>query len=125
MYKMSALIGCCMVLVFFTGCYYDKADQVYPVNGGTCDTSVVRLSVELESIMAAHCYACHGGTADLGGGIQLQVYDYIKAYADNGLLLSSLTHDGGASNMPKDAAKLSDCDISKFRIWIDAGAPQN
>ena len=61
MYKMSALIGCCMVLVFFTGCYYDKADQVYPVNGGTCDSSVVRLSVELESIMAAHCYACHGG----------------------------------------------------------------
>ena len=118
-----AVIGIGMLLM--TGCYYDKADQVYPVDGGSCDTSVVRLSVELDAIMSAHCYACHGGTADLGAGIQLQDYELLKIYADNGVLYSSISHDGGASNMPKGAPKLSDCDIAKFRIWIEDGAPNN
>lgn len=119
------LAGLSMGLLLLSGCYYDKADQVYPVEDGSCDTSVVRLSVELDAIMAQHCYSCHGGTADLGGGIQLQNYDYIKAYADNGILYSSISHDGGASNMPKGAPKMSDCEITKFRVWIDAGAPNN
>ncbi|MEP7318832.1 MAG: hypothetical protein ABI921_08815 [Panacibacter sp.] len=115
---------CCILLIAFTGCYYDKADLAYP-KPPACDTTNVRLSVELQSIMEENCFSCHGGTAELGAYIQLEDYATIKDYADFGLLLSSLTQDGTTSAMPKGAAKLSDCDINKFDAWIKKGAPQN
>ncbi|NNV55286.1 hypothetical protein [Limnovirga soli] len=110
-------------LIFFNSCYYDKADVVYPAV--TCDTTTVRLSVELENIMAASCYSCHSGTADLGGGIVLTDYATIKDYADFGILMSCLIQDGSTSAMPKGGAKLSDCEINKFSAWVNRGAPQN
>lgn len=118
------VIGLSLLTIFTTGCYYDKADVVYPAP--VCDTTgEVTLSADINNILAANCYTCHGGTADNGGGIPLDQYDVLKAYADNGLLMSAITHDGSTENMPKDAPKLSDCDIAKFRIWIDAGALDN
>jgi mono/diheme cytochrome c family protein len=96
---------------------------VYPAV--TCDTTTVRLSVELENIMAASCYSCHSGTADLGGGIVLTDYATIKDYADFGILMSCLIQDGSTSAMPKGGAKLSDCEINKFSAWVNRGAPQN
>lgn len=107
--------------MFMTGCSNDSEDLAYPA----CDTSNVRLSVELNAIMSASCYSCHGGTAQLGGGIQLQTYSVIRAYALNGRLMGALKHEAGFSQMPKGQSKLSDCEISKFQIWVDAGAPNN
>jgi cytochrome c553 len=109
----------------YTGCYYDKASLVYPSNGNTCDTSAITLSADINNILSASCFSCHGGDAAAGGGIKLEQYSVIKAYADNGRLLSSITQDGGASAMPQGASKLSDCNINKFRAWINNGAPNN
>lgn len=109
----------------YVGCYYDKASLVYPSDGNTCDTSAITLSIDINNILSASCFSCHGGDAASGGGIKLEQYSVIKAYADNGRLLSSITHDGRASAMPQDASKLSDCNINKFRAWINAGAPNN
>ncbi len=118
------VVGLCLTMLIATGCYYDKADIIYPAP--VCDTShAITLSGDINNILSANCYSCHGGTADNGGGIPLDQYDVLKAYADNGILMSAITHDGGAQNMPKDAPKLSDCDIAKFRIWIDSGALDN
>ena len=122
--KVFGFIMCCFLFTGFMGCYYDKADLTYP-KAPACDTTVVRLSVELNDIMVKNCFNCHGGAADLGAGIQLEDYATIKDYADFGLLLSSLKQDGTTSAMPKGAAKLSDCDINKFEAWINRGAPQN
>ncbi len=122
---LSCFFTVASCLFIYTGCYYDKASLVYPDNGTGCDTSTVRLSVELNVIMGSSCFSCHGGTASLGSGIQLEDYTVLKEYADNGILLSSITQDGNASAMPKSGPKLSDCDINKFRAWIDTGAPNN
>lgn len=118
-------LGCCL---FFTlnGCYYDKADQVYPHS--SCDTTNVRLSVELNAIMSANCFRCHSSAnAPVNGGnYNLQDYATIKNAALNGLLLSSILQDNKlAPPMPQDGGKLSDCEINKFAAWIDAGAPNN
>jgi hypothetical protein len=44
---------------------------------------------------------------------------------NSGRLWGALNHQTGFSPMPKDAPKLSDCDLSKIRIWIDDGTPDN
>ena len=125
--KYSLLLGfgvlCAATL---EGCFYDKADQVYP-QPPACDTTTVRLSVELESILSANCYRCHNdANADvLGGGWHLHDYTTMQFFALSGELLGAIEQDGSTSPMPKDGGKLSDCDINKFRAWINRGAPQN
>jgi len=113
-----------MTLVY-AGCYYDKASLVYPATGGDCDTSNVTLSVELNNILAANCNSCHGGNGASGGGIVLDTYNGLHARVLNGDLLSAITQDGKVTPMPEGGVKLSDCDINKFKAWINAGAPNN
>jgi hypothetical protein len=125
--KITGIIflGCCLFFLL-TGCSYDKADQVYPQS--TCDTTNIRLSVELNAIMSANCFRCHSTTnAPINGGnYNLQDYATIKNAALNGLLLSSILQDNKlAPPMPQDGGKLSDCEINKFAAWIDSGAPNN
>ncbi len=55
----------------------------------------------------------------------LDNYAIVKAAAVNGLLLGVITHAPGFAQMPKDAAKLSDCNIAVIRKWINDGAPDN
>lgn len=127
MNKISLLTGGCLLMLFaVTGCYYDKADQVYPQ--AVCDTTrEIKLSVQIDSLLQLHCYSCHSGSADNGGGIPFDVYEVLQAYAENGVLLSAINQDGKATSnyMPKNAAKMSDCEIAMFRIWIESGAPNN
>jgi hypothetical protein len=85
--KEILLLLSCSLLWSLTGCYYDKADQVYPQN--TCDTSNIRLSVELNDILAANCFRCHSSTnAPVNGGnFNLQDYNTLHGLSFNGILL--------------------------------------
>lgn len=115
-----------LVALFFTGCYYDKAELTYPSNGtATCDTTAVKYSVDMLSIMSANCYSCHSGTASSGGGIVLDTYTGLKTYANNGQLLNSVLQNGSVPAMPLGGAMLSACDINKIRAWINKGTPNN
>jgi hypothetical protein len=117
-------LSCCLFFSF-TGCYQHKADLVYPQN---CDTTNVRLSVDLNDIMSVNCYRCHSSSnAPINGGnYNLQDYNTIKNAAVTGLLMSSIQQDNKlAPPMPQDGGKLSDCEISKFKAWIDDGAQNN
>jgi len=40
-------------------------------------------------------------------------------------LLSAITQDGSVPPMPQSGGKLSDCNINKFRAWINSGTPNN
>lgn len=118
-------LSCCLLFAI-SGCQYDKADQVYPQS--TCDTTNIRLSVELNEIMAANCFRCHSAenASISGSNYNLQDYATIKNAALGGLLLSSIMQDNKlAPPMPQDGGKLSDCEISKFVAWINEGAPNN
>ncbi len=73
--------------------------------------------------------ACHSGNAP-EGGILLDNYNNVKASAEietgnYGSLYGTISHASGNSPMPKNADKLSDCNISKIKAWIDQGALDN
>jgi hypothetical protein len=113
--------------IFLQGCYYHKADQVYP---STCDfdSTNVHFSVEITKILDANCKSCHNGTASISG-IDLYDYNVISALALDGnftygTLLSAVMHEGGAPFMPQGGAKLQDCEINKIAAWVHNGAPQ-
>ena len=105
---------------------FDWISQGAQENGcdGACDTTSVTLSGSVRPILELHCTGCHSG-ASPQGGISLVNYSDIKARADDGSLLGSISHDVAWSAMPKNQDKLPDCKIATIRIWIEDGAPDN
>lgn len=116
------LIIAAMVTAFaFTGCYYDTEEELYGTE--VCDTTNTTYSGFIKPLMDAKCVNCHSG-ASPSGQIDLSTYAAIKAQADNGKLYGSIAQLSGYKPMPQ-GGKLSNCDISKVKIWVDRGAPQN
>ncbi len=89
-----------------------------------CDTTNVTYSITVKTIMDNNCMGCHSG-ASPAGGIPITNYSEVKTIAANGSLLGSVEHSGGYSPMPKGMAKLSDCNISQIKIWINDGMQNN
>jgi len=89
-----------------------------------CDTTNVSFKNNVFPIVQTYCLGCHSGSAP-GGGIYLRNYNDLVAVANNGKLMGSIRHDPGYSPMPKNANKLSDCQIATFNIWIKNGTPNN
>ena len=119
------LVG--MVLIFFSACYYDKKDQVYPqVIVTTCDTTNVTYSTTVTGILNANCISCHGSSANsLGGGIVLNTYATLKPYVTNGNLVNSILQNGKVPSMPLNMPKKDDCSINKIVAWVNKGAINN
>lgn len=112
-----ALVLCC------SSCYYNSEEGLY--GSAPCDTSNVRYSVQIIGILSANCFVCHGGDAANGGGNRLSDFTVLQSLALNGHLLASVNHEPGHIPMPKNAAKLPDCQIAQIRTWIRNGAPAN
>lgn len=107
---------------FFTSCYYDKANQVYPING--CDTSNNTYSGAVAPILSANCQGCHN-TNNAGGGVDLSTHAGVQEVALNGRLMGSITWTAGYSRMPQGGSQLSDCDITKINKWVIDSARNN
>jgi mono/diheme cytochrome c family protein len=90
----------------------------------SCDTAVFTYSGAVKNIMQDKCVGCHN-PASLGGNIDLSTYTATKTSALNGKLYGSVAHLAGYSPMPKNSAKLSDCEIKQIQKWVNAGAPNN
>ncbi len=89
-----------------------------------CDTTNVKYSTHIKTLIQNSCQGCHSGTAP-GGGIDLATYAGVKAIADNGKIIGAISHLTGYSAMPKNGNKLTDCQIKMVNIWINQGAPEN
>lgn len=92
-------------------------------NCNVCD-STFTYSGRIKPLIDKWCVGCHAGAA-AGGGYDLTNYDNIKKSTVNNRLLGSLQQLAGYSAMPKDAGKLSECDITAVQKWINAGTPDN
>ncbi len=108
-------------VLFLSSCYYDKEDLLY--GPSTCDTTAVKYSVQIKSILNASCLSCHSGTAAAGGGVKLDSYAALKTAVNNGSFLSSVTR--AVNPMPKGAPRLVECRVAEIRTWIRNGAPDN
>ena len=89
-----------------------------------CDSSQFTYSLSIKTLVQNKCQGCHSGTVPQGG-IDLSTYAGLKARVDDGRLWGAINHAAGFSPMPKNGTKLSDCEISQVRKWIENGAPNN
>ncbi len=119
LFSMLALFG---ILSFFSSCYYDKEEILYPDT--TCDTSAVKYSTSILPVLSSNCISCHGGSTP-SASISLDSYAGVKQQADNGRLWGSVAHSTNYSPMPKNGTQLNACNLAKIRIWLAAGAPNN
>lgn len=91
---------------------------------GSCDTAIFTYSGAVKPIMDNKCVGCHNPT-NPGGNIDLSTYNPVKTTALNGKLYGSVAQQAGYSPMPKNGAKLSDCEIRQIQKWIGAGSQNN
>jgi hypothetical protein len=113
------------ILLVASACYNDTEQELYgtPV----CNLENITYSIDIAPILSKNCYACHSQTTapGNGAGIVLEGYDKVTVAVENGLLIESITHGPDASPMPKNAPKMSDCNINKIEKWIADGALNN
>lgn len=92
--------------------------------GSSCDANVFTYSGAVKTMLETKCVGCHSAT-NPGGNINLSTYASVRTVALNGKLYGSIAHQTGFSPMPKNSAKLSDCEITQVQRWIAAGALNN
>jgi hypothetical protein len=123
---LSLLLAITVLMLVLNSCYYDVASQLYPAGGTTCDTTNVTYFTTIRNILQVNaCLSCHSGSGTIGGNIALDNYNSLKVYVQNGRLYGSMNHNPGYVAMPQGGNKVSDCDLTKVRIWINAGIPNN
>lgn len=117
-----------ILTVIFTAlsvsCYYDTEESLYP-DLGSCDTTNVTYSGSIVPLLDNNCLSCHaaGVAADKGGSIDLDGYQNV--FDNKDYILGSIKHQSPSKPMPKNAAKIKDCLIQQFEIWVADGAPNN
>lgn len=127
---MKYLVLYFFLLIFLfavSSCYYDKGELLYPAsNNAPCTdtTTAVSYSKNVIPLLQAQCYGCHNSNFP-SGNITMGTYTADKSVAQSGKLYGSITYTSGYSAMPKGSAKLSNCQISLIKKWIDAGLPNN
>lgn len=129
MKRTNKLFYFILLLSFFSGCYYDNEEYLYPsVNQNyQCDTTNVSLTLAIMPILESKCLVCHGFTsaAGLGAGINLETYSELKIFVNNGKLEGSVSHLPGYAEMPKGSSKLDNCSLAQISAWINQGALNN
>ncbi len=88
-----------------------------------CDATKFTFAATIQPLINNNCVGCHK-PGSLGGDIDLTSYSLIRVQVDNGKLLGSVTQAVGYSAMPK-GSKLSDCQITQIKSWINTDAPNN
>lgn len=88
-----------------------------------CDSTKFAFAADIEPIFKTACEGCHK-PGSLSGNVNLVGYSNIMIQVNNGRLLGSISQQPGFSPMPK-GGKLSDCQITQIKSWINAGAKNN
>jgi hypothetical protein len=89
----------------------------------SCDPTKFTYAAIVQPIINNQCVGCHK-PGSMSGNIDLSTYSLVKVQVNNGKLLGSISHSVGYSPMPQ-GNKLSDCQITQIKSWIDAGALNN
>ena len=115
------------IIPFFSSCYYDKEELLYPVVVDCEDPLEVSYLEDVEPIINQYCYACHNqaNSGYLGGGLSLDSYDGMQVAVSSKGLLKTIKHESGVTAMPKNGTMLNDCDIQIIETWIVEGTKNN
>lgn len=115
------------VLVGLSACYYDHEAILYGASSNqpcTDTTGTISYAQKVVPILQANCYSCHSGSFPSGNQL-MGTYAADKAMAQSGKLHGTISYATGYSPMPKNATKLSNCQIALIKKWIDQGMLNN
>lgn len=110
-----------MMVINFTGCYYDKAELLY---GGSatinCSTISAKFSTDVNPIIQTKCATagCHNAASAQGGTV---LVTYAQVAAKSALIKQRCVIE---KNMPPTGA-LPPAEIAVIKCWIDSGSPNN
>lgn len=106
-------------------CEYNNLEKMYPaVEECDTDTTAVTYTKDIQAILTKNCgldNSCHqtnGSTSE----IPLTSYADVQNVVVTGQLVSSVTHDGNAADMPKSLPKLEECELNKIIAWVNQGS---
>ncbi len=93
-------------------------------DAGNCDLTNVTYTKSIKPILDTWCTGCHSGGSPQGA-VDLSNYTSVQTYVKNGKLSAAVNWTSGYVAMPYKSNKLSPCNLSKIKTWIDAGALNN
>jgi uncharacterized membrane protein len=118
----ATIIVLAVSLISFSGCYYDKAELLYPNSNATIDCGLItsKFTADIQPIIQQKCATsgCHDSNSAAGGSVLL-TYSQISSAKDR-IMVRAITD----KTMPPSGA-LSIDEISKIKCWITAGALNN
>lgn len=126
MRRPSAIAIALLLIMSITACKKENEENLINKQGGPapCDTTNMKFSINILSILQSNCFSCHGN-GQTNGGINLNDYNNIKLQIDNRNLLNAIKHAPGFTPMPQGLPQLSACDLNKITAWINSGASDN
>jgi hypothetical protein len=114
-----------LIALVTAGCYYDKAEVLYPQASAACDTTAVTFSRSVAPLLAMQCSGCHSNANAAAFGDNIRLENHADIVARLAKVLGAVQWLNGYSPMPKNGAMLSDCQIRMLQLWANNGALNN
>ena len=126
MNKLIHLAGLLVLIgIGISSCYYDNEEDLYQyVQQEDCTATHATYAADVLPLLVAHCQRCHRNDRQ-DGNVNLEGYNNVKTFVDNGTLYGTTNHEAGFPVMPTSGVKIPFCDIEKMRLWIENGAPND
>ena len=115
----NIILGLILLLVPATGCYYDKAELLYPGLPTDCNNTAARYS-DVQPIISINCATagCHDNGTRAGNTV-LETYDQVRAKA-NRIYIRTIVE----RSMPAGKS-LSAQQLAVLSCWLNSGTPNN
>jgi len=92
--------------------------------GTVCDPNQSSFAQDIFPLLQDYCIGCHN-SARTDGNVNLENYNEIIPYVDNGSLIGTIQHAEFFIAMPPSGSKMSDCRVAQIEKWIAEGAENN
>lgn len=113
-----------LLLFVFFSCSKKNEDELGGNNNNTCVSTNMSFTTNIKPILQNFCFSCHGNGLSQNA-VNFDTYAGVKAVADNGKLVGTISHASGFVAMPQSGPKLSECNIDKIKSWVTSGALNN
>lgn len=123
---MKNFIFISILSIIIVGCTFHNEEDYFEVQA--CDSTNVDKDTinvvfdDLAYIFSETCLSCHNSGFSYEPGIVFDSYDDVVNSINTGKVIPAIKHE--TVQMPKDQAKLSNCNIQLIEIWVERGMPK-
>ncbi len=108
-------------LLALPGCYYDKADLLYPAGSNTdCASNPAKYSTDVSPIIQSKCATsgCHDAATAAGGAV-------LESYTEVSALAARINQRSIVEKTMPAGTPLTATEINILSCWISSGTPNN